>query len=1010
MKQGKLFRHITAFFMTLTLLLSNCFLGSFVTTTVNAASSDSYQKIEFEDANYFSSDSGNRIDNQMFSGYSGNGFVYLTSGWAEVNFNISQAGNYKITLASNSDQYKENWLYLDDNGAGTLKTEANKWSTTTYEYYLSAGSHKFGVSSNWGYVALDYVIIESKDAPTPTSSIQPTTNPTASQSTPSQDGIYEFENANHFASDAGNKIANDQFSGYSGNGYVYLASGWAEVNFTVPTAGKYKISITSASDQYKENWLYLDDNGAGTLTTEGSTWTTSSNTYTLSAGSHKFGVSTNWGYVALDYVKVELVNTPTVKPSIKPSVVPTVIPTVIPSVRPTSGGRPSDGNPMYINGTKLYDGNGNEFVMRGINIAHAWYTDKTATSIQAAARLGANCVRVVLANGEQWPKTPESEVKQIIDLCRQNKLICVLEVHDTTGKDETNSLQKCVDYWKDIKNTLNDNADYVILNIANEWMGTWNKHDTFKNTYISAIKQLRNADIKNVIMVDAAGYGQETASFYNNSNCKDILAADNTGNTMFSIHMYSCAGKDASTVKSNIDTALNMGICMCIGEFGHVHGGEDVDEDTIMSYSDTKNIGYLAWSWKGNGSYDAPLDMSSDWAGNNLLWWGQKVFSNIQNSSILAYYLTHYGDDPIPVTGAPTIAPTASVSPTTLPPAPTGDIPIDADKLDSFTTDWYVSPEGDDSVSTISKVSTLSNNGVRVTYDLSKEPYPYLSNMVSGVDLSKYKTISIVVRNNSANAIQIQPIFKVGSTWKWTEYDRYATVPAAVTTLLTFDMSSCAARDEVNAIMFRIQGAGAKFAGTADFISMGYDLPATAYKAEIAELNRPKSANYFTWAYQETSWEDKTTSMACDADGNLTIKFANATSDTAAGAQTETKPGLGIGMDFSDYSTITCKITNKSTEPVHASLVLRASGGWTWQENGGIVDDEDGETIIPAGETVDVTYNLQGSTWKSKASNWQYSGTLQDADDIRAFGFKIYAGAGESVSGSVVVSDFQCNF
>ncbi|HAU87100.1 MAG TPA: hypothetical protein DCW90_16915, partial [Lachnospiraceae bacterium] len=288
MKQGKLFRHITAFFMTLTLLLSNCFLGSFVTTTVNAASSDSYQKIEFEDANHFSSDSGNRIDNQMFSGYSGNGYVYLTSGWAEVNFNISQAGNYKITLASNSDQYKENWLYLDDNGAGTLKTEANKWSTTTYEYYLSAGSHKFGVSSNWGYVALDYVIIESKDAPTPTSSIQPTTNPTASQSTPSQDGIYEFENANHFASDAGNKIANDQFSGYSGNGYVYLASGWAEVNFTVPTAGKYKISITSASDQYKENWLYLDDNGAGTLTTEGSTWTTSSNTYTLSAGSHKF--------------------------------------------------------------------------------------------------------------------------------------------------------------------------------------------------------------------------------------------------------------------------------------------------------------------------------------------------------------------------------------------------------------------------------------------------------------------------------------------------------------------------------------------------------------------------------------------------------------------------------------------------------------------------------------------------------------------------------------------------
>lgn len=98
------------------------------------------------------------------------------------------------------------------------------------------------------------------------------------------------------------------------------------------------------------------------------------------------------------------------------------------------------------------------------------------------------------------------------------------------------------------------------------------------------------------------------------------------------------------------------------------------------------------------------------------------------------------------------------------------------------------------------------------------------------------------------------------------------------------------------------------------------------------------------------------------------------------------------------------------TSPIHASLLFRTSGGWTWQENGGIVDGEDGETIIPAGETVEVTYNLQGSTWKSKVSNWQYTGTLQDADDVRALGFKIYAGVGESISGSVTISDFQCNF
>ena len=32
---------------------------------------------------------------------------------------------------------------------------------------------------------------------------------------------------------------------------------------------------------------------------------------------------------------------------------------------------------MHVSGNKLYDGNNKEFIFRGINIAHAWYADKT---------------------------------------------------------------------------------------------------------------------------------------------------------------------------------------------------------------------------------------------------------------------------------------------------------------------------------------------------------------------------------------------------------------------------------------------------------------------------------------------------------------------------------------------------------------------------------------------------------------------------------------------------------
>ena len=132
----------------------------------------------------------------------------------------------------------------------------------------------------------------------------------------------------------------------------------------------------------------------------------------------------------------------------------------------------SDG--FYISGTSVYDANGNKFVMRGVNIAHAWYTSETDTSIKAAASKGANCVRIVCSNGKQYTKTSASELQHIIDVCKQNKVVCIVEVHDATGSDSTSDLNAAVDYWKEMKSILSANKKYVIVNIANEWYGTWN--------------------------------------------------------------------------------------------------------------------------------------------------------------------------------------------------------------------------------------------------------------------------------------------------------------------------------------------------------------------------------------------------------------------------------------------------------------------------------------------------------------------------------------------------------
>lgn len=311
---------------------------------------------------------------------------------------------------------------------------------------------------------------------------------------------------------------------------------------------------------------------------------------------------------------------------------------------------------FYVDGTTIRDANGKAFVMRGVNVAHAWYTSYTETSLKAIAATGANTVRVVVSDGKSYSKTTKDELKNIISLCKQNKLICILEVHDATGSDSVSDLNAAVNYWIEMKDVLNGNEKYVIVNIANEWYGTWNG-SAWASGYKSAIPTLRNAGISNLLMVDCAGWGQypDSIKYYG----KEVYNSDSTGNTVFSIHMYEYAGGSASTVKNNIDNALGIGVPVVIGEFGAQHTNGDVDEGTIMSYCKTKNVGYLGWSWKGNSSTYSYLDIANSWDGSSLSTWGNtlingsygikatsnicSVYSSSSSSSESSYISLFYG-------------------------------------------------------------------------------------------------------------------------------------------------------------------------------------------------------------------------------------------------------------------------------------------------------------------------------------------------------------------------------
>lgn len=277
---------------------------------------------------------------------------------------------------------------------------------------------------------------------------------------------------------------------------------------------------------------------------------------------------------------------------------------------------------FYVSGSDLYDANGNPFVMRGVNHAHSWYKDISHEAIPAIADAGANTIRIVLSDGGQYTKDDIDTVRNLISTAEENQLISVLEVHDATGSDSLADLDRAVNYWIEIKDALIGKEDTVIINIANEWYGTWDSRG-WADGYKQAIPKLRNAGLTHTIMVDAAGWGQFPQSVHDYGI--EVFNADPLKNTMFSIHMYEYAGGDAETIRQNIDGVIDQGLSLVIGEFGHRHTDGDVDEASILNYSEQTGVGWLAWSWKGNGSEWEYLDLSHDWLGNNLTSWGHTI-------------------------------------------------------------------------------------------------------------------------------------------------------------------------------------------------------------------------------------------------------------------------------------------------------------------------------------------------------------------------------------------------
>jgi mannan endo-1,4-beta-mannosidase len=250
-----------------------------------------------------------------------------------------------------------------------------------------------------------------------------------------------------------------------------------------------------------------------------------------------------------------------------------------------------------------------------------------------------------------------------------------LQKQPTTGYGEdgaATTLARATDYWITLKDTLAGQEAYVILNIGNEPFGNSNPGQWTQATK-DAVVRLRAAGFAHTIMVDAPNWGQDWA-FTMRDHAAEVFAADPNSNLIFSIHMYGVFDT-AAEIESYLKAFTTAKLPILVGEFGYNHSDGNPDEDAIMSWAQTLGVGYLGWSWSGNGGGVEYLDMVSGFNPASLTTWGQRLINGANGLKATSREASVFGGPvstatSVPPTIPPTSGPTVTIPPSTNTPTP----------------------------------------------------------------------------------------------------------------------------------------------------------------------------------------------------------------------------------------------------------------------------------------------------------------------------------------------------
>ena len=271
---------------------------------------------------------------------------------------------------------------------------------------------------------------------------------------------------------------------------------------------------------------------------------------------------------------------------------------------PTTGqvSRPAynTGNGFFVLNGKLYDANGNEFRIRGVDRCH--YDSDSAAGI---AKSGANAVRMFMY-GLSVGAPKYVSILQTQHIAYGEVPIPSVPLFPdgttTSGNQSTSELAAGVAWWVANAATFAPISKYLIINIANEW-GPSNS-TTWRDAYISAIASLRAAGYLGPLMIDSGGWGQDTGDLLNYSTA--VFNSDPQKNIIFSLHIYGSipTASVAPDLAALAALSASVGMVFVVGEFGPGRDiGPSPTETTpadIITAAEANGIGWIGWAWDDN--------------------------------------------------------------------------------------------------------------------------------------------------------------------------------------------------------------------------------------------------------------------------------------------------------------------------------------------------------------------------------------------------------------------------